>query len=66
MILDERMLSNRPCDMLRSGMNPALVRVAVSTGGLRPLFIVGHSILEFGPFAKLLKDCGVGLVAQDY
>jgi hypothetical protein len=66
MILDERMLSNRPCDMLRSGMNPALVRVAMGPPGLQPLFTVGHAILEFGLFAKLLKDCGIGLVAQEY
>jgi uncharacterized protein (DUF488 family) len=31
---------------------------------LRPLFTVGHSILEFGPFAKLLKDRRVELVAD--
>jgi len=35
-----------------------------SSSGLRPLFTIGHSILEFGPFAKLLKDCGVELVAD--
>jgi hypothetical protein len=35
-------------------------------GSLRPLFTVGHSILEFGPFANLLKDCGIERVAQDY
>ena len=35
-----------------------------SSSGLRPLFTVGHSILEFGPFAKLLKDCGVEVVAD--
>jgi hypothetical protein len=35
-------------------------------GSLRPLFTVGHSILEFGPSANPLKDCGVGLVARDY
>jgi hypothetical protein len=66
MIFDERMLSNRPCDMLRSGMNPALVRVAMGPAGLQPLFTVGHSVFGSGPLANLLKDCGVGLVAQDY
>lgn len=35
-----------------------------SSSGLRPLFTIGHSILEFGPFAKLLKDCGVEVVAD--
>jgi hypothetical protein len=35
-------------------------------GSLRPLFTVGHSILEFGPFANLLKDCGIEFQAQDY
>lgn len=35
-----------------------------TSGGLRPLFTVGHSILDFGPFAKLLEDCGVELVAD--
>jgi hypothetical protein len=34
--------------------------------GPQPLFTVGHSILDFGPFAKLLKDCGIERVAQDY
>jgi hypothetical protein len=52
--------------MLRSGMKPAPVRVAMGPAGLQRLFTVGHSILDFGLFAKLLKDCGVGLVAQDY
>jgi len=33
-------------------------------GGLRPLFTVGHSILEFTPFAQFLKGCGVELVAD--
>jgi hypothetical protein len=37
-----------------------------TSGGLGPLFTVGHSILEFGPFAKLLKDCGIEFQAQDY
>jgi uncharacterized protein (DUF488 family) len=45
-------------------MNPAQVRVVMSTVGLQPLFTVGHSILEFGPFAKLLKDRGAELVAD--
>jgi uncharacterized protein (DUF488 family) len=31
---------------------------------LRPLFTIGHSILDFEQFAKLLKDCGVELVAD--
>ena len=35
-----------------------------NSGGLNPLFTVGHSILEFEPFAKLLKDFGVELVAD--
>ena len=35
-----------------------------SSGGFRPLFTVGHSILDFGHFAKLLEDCGVELVAD--
>jgi uncharacterized protein (DUF488 family) len=34
------------------------------SSALRPLFTIGHSVLEFGPFAKLLKDCGVELVAD--
>jgi uncharacterized protein (DUF488 family) len=33
-------------------------------GGLRPLFTVGHSILDFDQFAKLLKDRAVELVAD--
>jgi uncharacterized protein (DUF488 family) len=45
-------------------MNPAQVRVAMGPAGFRPLSTVGHSILEFGPFAKLLKDCGIELVAD--
>jgi hypothetical protein len=47
-------------------MNPALVRVAMDPAGLQPLFNVGHSTLGFGPFANLLKDCGIELVAQEY
>ena len=35
-----------------------------SSSGLRPLFTIGHSILEMGAFAKLLKDYGVELVAD--
>jgi uncharacterized protein (DUF488 family) len=35
-----------------------------ASGGLRPLFTVGHSILEFTSFAQLLKGCGVELVAD--
>ena len=35
-----------------------------TSGGLRPLFTVGHSILEFGSFAELVKDCGIKLVAD--
>jgi len=35
-----------------------------ASGGLRPLFTIGHSILDFEQFAKLLKDCGVELVAD--
>jgi len=35
-----------------------------NSGGLNPLFTVGHSILEFEHFAKLLKDFGVELVAD--
>jgi len=35
-----------------------------TSGKLRPLFTVGHSILEFGLFAKLLRDCGVELLAD--
>jgi len=31
---------------------------------LRPFFTIGHSILEFGPFVKLLKDCGVDRLAD--
>jgi uncharacterized protein (DUF488 family) len=36
----------------------------MGAAGLQTLFTVGHSILEFGPFAKLLKGCGVELVAD--
>jgi len=32
--------------------------------GLRPLYTIGHSVLEMGAFAKLLKDYGVELVAD--
>jgi hypothetical protein len=35
-----------------------------NSGGLKPLFTVGHSILDFEQFAKLLKDFGVELVAD--
>jgi len=35
-----------------------------TSGGLRPLFTIGHSILDFEQFAKLLKDKGVELVAD--
>ena len=35
-----------------------------NSGGLNPLFTVGHSILEFEHFAKLLKDFGVELVVD--
>ena len=35
-----------------------------ASGGLRPLFTVGHSILDFEQFTKLLKDKGVELVAD--
>ncbi len=34
------------------------------SSGLRPLFTIGHSILEMVAFAKLLKDHGVELVAD--
>jgi uncharacterized protein (DUF488 family) len=35
-----------------------------NSGGLNPLFTVGHSILDFEHFAKLLKDFGVELVTD--
>ena len=35
-----------------------------TSGELRPLFTVGHSILEFGQFAKLLKEHEVELLAD--
>ena len=38
--------------------------LGAGSSGLRPLFTIGHSILEMGAFAKLLKDCGVELVAD--
>jgi uncharacterized protein (DUF488 family) len=38
--------------------------LAATPGGLRRLFTLGHSVLEFGPFAKLLKDSGVELLAD--
>jgi uncharacterized protein (DUF488 family) len=36
----------------------------VNTHGLKPLFTVGHSILEFRNFVTLLKDHGVELVVD--
>ena len=35
-----------------------------NSGGLNPLFTVGHSILDFEHLATLLKDFGVELVAD--
>ena len=35
-----------------------------NSNGLKPLFTLGHSILEFGNFAALLKDHGVELVVD--
>lgn len=35
-----------------------------TSNGLSPIFTVGHSILEFDNFVALLKDHGVGLVAD--
>ena len=34
------------------------------SGGLRPLFALGHSILDFGQFAKLPADRGIELLAD--
>ena len=38
--------------------------LGAGSGGLRPLFTIGHSILEMGAFAKTLKDHRVELVAD--
>lgn len=36
----------------------------LSSKGLKALFTVGHSSLDFEPFIKLLRDCGVQLLVD--